>query len=166
MQKGKKKINLVDIIIIVLILAVALFFGMKFFGGESAATTKSDIAFTVLVQGVPKESLDDVKSALPGKQISDGKYIDCEIKSVSSAASKVEKIEKTNSDPYVKTTILPDQSDEYVDLTFTVNAKVVEASVLTEVGTQEVRVGRSFIVKTKDFELVGTVITLDRAESK
>ncbi len=166
MQKEKKKINLVDIIIIVLILAVALFFGMKFFGGEKATANKSDITFTVLVQGVPKQSLDDISKALPGKQISDGKYIDCEIKSVESSPCKVDKIEKTNTDPYVKTTILPDQNDEYVDLTFTVSAKVVAASLLTEVGTQEVRVGRSFILKTRGFELTGTVITLNRTDSK
>jgi flagellar basal body-associated protein FliL len=166
MQKEKKKINLVDIIIIVLILAVALFFGMKFFGGSKATATKSDINFTVLVQGVPKQSLDDVKKTLPAKQIADGKYIDCEVKSVESSPSKVDKIEKTNTDPYVKTTVLPDQNDEYVDLTFTMNAKVVAASLLTEVGTQEVRVGRSFIIKAKDFELTGTVLTLNRADSK
>ncbi len=166
MQKEKKKINLVDIIIIVLILAVALFFGMKFFGGKNATATKSDINFTVLVQGVPKQSLDDIKKALPAKQIADGKYIDCETKSVESSPSKVDKIEKTNTDPYVKTTVLPDQNDEYVDLTFTSNAQVVAASLLTEVGTQEVRVGRSFIIKAKDFELTGTILTLNRAESK
>ena len=163
MEKGKKKINVVDIIIILLILAAAVFFGMKFLGGEKATAVKGDISFTVLVQGVPKASLDDIKAAVPGTQISDGKLIECKIESVTSVPGKVEKIEKTSIDGGTKTTVIPAESAEYVDLTFTLSAKVVKTSLLTEVGSQEVRVGRSFIIKTQNVELNGTVMTLSRA---
>jgi len=164
MQKERKRINIVDIIIIFVILAVAAFFGLKFFGGmEKTIDNPGQITFTVLVEAVPVESYENIKDTLPSKTIANGSYIDCEIKSVTAEPCTVNKIEKSNgSNPYVVTEIAP--SGEFVNLTFTITATVNLDSILTEVGTQEVRVGRSHIVKTKQFEFTGTILTVDRTE--
>jgi len=164
MQKERKRINIVDIIIILVILAVAAFFGMKFFGGANRSIANpGEITFTVLVEAVPVESYENLKDTLPAKAIANGSYIDCEIKSVKAEPCVVNKIEKTNgNNPYVVTEIAP--SGEFVNLTFTITATVNRDSILTEVGTQEVRVGRSHIVKTRQFEFTGTILTVDRAE--
>ena len=53
MQKERKRINIVDIIIILVILAVAVFFGMKFFGGEKSLANTGEITYTVLVEACP-----------------------------------------------------------------------------------------------------------------
>ena len=45
-----------------------------------------------------------------------------------------------------------------LDLTFTIQANVVNA-VTNEVGTQEVRIGKTHIVKTVHFELTNGTIT-------
>jgi len=163
MQKEKKKVNIVDIIIILAILAVAVFFGMKFFGGEENIANKGEITYTVLVEGVPMETYESLKGGIPSKTIAGGSYIDCEIKNVSATPCQVETIEKTNmNNPYIITKIIP--GGQYVNLTFTITATVNLDSILTEVGTQEVRAGRSHVVKTKYFELTGTILTVDRAD--
>jgi len=160
MEKSKRKINVIDIIIIVVIIAVALFFAYKFLGGKGKLAPKSQITYTVLVQGVPKEEYQNIIKFIPGQAVSSGALIECDIKSATAVPSKVEKIEKTNTDSYVKTTVIP--SGEFVDLTFTITAQVTTSSLLTEVGNQEVRVGRTHIIKTKNFEMTGFVLTLDR----
>lgn len=164
MQKERKRINIVDIIIILVILAVAAFFGMKFFGGAGKnIANPGEITFTVLVEAVPAESYENLKDTLPSKAIAGGSYIDCEIKSVTAELCIVNKIERTHmNNPYVITEVAP--GGDYVNLTFTITATVNLDSILTEVGTQEVRVGRSHIVKTKHFEFTGTILTVDRAE--
>lgn len=163
MQKERKRINIVDIIIILIILAVAVFFGMKFLGGEKRIANSGEITFTVLVEAVPVESYENLKDTLPSKTIAGGGYIDCEIKSVTAEPCTVNKIERTHmNNPYVITELAP--SGEFVNLNFTITATVNLDSILTEVGTQEVRVGRSHIVKTKHFEFTGTILTVDRAE--
>jgi len=161
MEKQKRKINIIDVIIIVAILAVALFFAYKFLGGKGKLAPKAQITYTVLVQAVPKEEYNSIVKFVPDKAVASGALIESEIKSVTAVPCKVDKIEKTNTDSYVKTTLIP--SGEYVDLTFTVTAQVTATSLLTEVGTQEVRVGRTHIIKTKNFEMTGVVITLDRS---
>ena len=50
-----------------------------------------------------------------------------------------------------------------LDLTFTIQANVVNA-VTNEVGTQEVRIGKTHIVKTVHFELTNGIITTCEAE--
>lgn len=160
MEKSKRKINVIDIIIIIVILGVAVFFAYKFLGGKGKLAPKTQITYTVLVQAVPKEEYQNITKYIPDKAIASGSQIESEIKSVSAAPCKVDKIEKTNTDSYVKSTVIP--SGEYVDLTFTVTAQVTATSLLNEVGTQEVRIGRTHIVKTKNFEMTGVVISLER----
>ena len=160
MEKSKRKINIIDIIIIIVIIAVAAFFAYKFLGGKGKLAPKAQITYTFLVQAVPKEEYQSILKFVPDKQVSSGSLIECDVKSVTAVPCKVDKIEKTNTDSFVRSTIIP--SGEYVDLTFTVTSQVTASSLLNEVGTQEVRVGRSNIIKTKNFEMTGTVITLER----
>ncbi len=162
MEKAKRKINVIDVIIVVVILAAALFFAYKFLGGKGKLAPKTQITYTVLVHAVPREEYENIKKFVPDRTISSGSYIDCQVQSVTAVPSKVDKLEKTNTDSFVKTVIIP--NGEYLDLTFTITAQVTATSLLNEVGTQEVRVGRTHIVKTKNFEMTGTVITLDRAQ--
>ena len=55
-------------------------------------------------------------------------------------------------------------SDEFCDVVFTIEATAPFVNNAYKVGTQEVRVGRSHIVKTDTFEMTGTVVSLTEVE--
>ena len=69
----------------------------------------------------------------------------------------------TMTDVNGTTMTFPVEGDDTLDLTFTIQANVVN-SVTNEVGTQEVRIGKSHIVKTVHFELNNGTITTCEAE--
>ena len=50
------------------------------------------------------------------------------------------------------------------DLVFTIKTTVPEGTASPSIGTQEVRAGRTFIVKTNDFETSGNIDMVDIAE--
>ena len=51
------------------------------------------------------------------------------------------------------------------DLVFTIETTVAEGTAAPSIGTQEVRSGRTFIVKTNDFETTGNIDMVDIADS-
>ena len=51
------------------------------------------------------------------------------------------------------------------DLVFTIETTVPEGTASPTIGTQEVRAGRTFIVKTNDFETTGNIDMVDIADS-
>ena len=52
---------------------------------------------------------------------------------------------------------------EKKDLVFTITTKVSKGTPAPAIGTQEVRAGRTFIVKTNDFETTGNIDSVDIA---
>lgn len=54
---------------------------------------------------------------------------------------------------------------EKKDLVFTITTKVSKDTPAPAIGTQEVRAGRTFIVKTNDFETTGNIDSVDIADN-
>ena len=67
----------------------------------------------------------------------------------------------TTADGRIVTARDPDKRD----LVFTIETTVPEGTASPSIGTQEVRAGRTFIVKTNDFETTGNIDSVDIAAS-
>ena len=72
----------------------------------------------------------------------------------------VEKFEQTYSSG--KVTLLPGEGEEFVRLRFTITVPVDLNDLTMEAGSQEIRTGREYVVKTAYYEITGTIVSIDR----
>ena len=144
-EKGRLfgKINLIDLLVVLVIVVAAAALLWKFAGHKAAEaiTAKPKTAtFTVLVQDVPQEVCEFAKTQIGEQLTNSDKLIDATV-----TAAEYRAVE--------------DQKNP--DLYLTVEADVSYASYVYKVGSQEVRVGFDYILKTSAMELTGTVCTLE-----
>ena len=153
-QKAKKigKLNIIDLIAIVLIVAVLALAAWKFLGknGDSidAELAQTKVTYQVKVEGVAPELYDNCLKHLPSPLMASGALVGGQIEAV-------EKLDYQVLDANGNWVTDPD----HVTLIFTVTTTTPTAEVMTtKVGDQEVRIGKSHIVKTQHFELSGGII--------
>lgn len=152
-EKAKRvgKFNIVDLIAVVVIVAVVVFAGYKLLGsrGDSAAEQKMiPVTYVVLAEKVPVETYENCLEHLPSKLMASGALVGGQIESVV-------------KEPYY--VLGPDgewvEDPYHVNLYFTATTSVAdEAVLLTKVGEQEVRVGKTHILKSEFIEFAGTTI--------
>lgn len=158
MEERKRRgvrFNLVDGIVLLIVLLGAVFLGMKLLGGgESVAHSAGRIEYTVLVPGVRAEVCQHIEqlhqSAGAVQLMANGAMVDGYVTAVSSTPHVTH---EANADGVV-VTAQEQGEDARWDMLFTIQA-AVDSAVTNKVGTQEVRVGKSHIVKTADYELEG-----------
>ena len=160
-EKGRLfgKLNLIDLLAVLLIVAVIAVVGLKSVkpSGAPVATEDdmADISYTVLCRMVHNDIADYIVETQEVKQLmSNGELVE---------SCFIERIERgTFYERYVTNEGEPKQaeSDEYCDLTFTISGQCPYLANSYKVGSQEVRVSKSHIVKTVDFEITGTVMEL------
>lgn len=165
-EKGKifGKLNIIDLLAILVILAALIFGAVKLLG-SSKPPVEDDVdpahlVYTVQVNSVSPdvyaEVLRQIENAGGTDQLmANGEMVDAYITHVD-AAPHISYV--TNADGE---TVISEETGENAryDLTFTVEANVPDP-VTNLVGTQEVRVGKSHILKTVHFEFsYGTVLT-------
>ena len=79
-EKGRLfgKINIVDLIVILVIVIAAVVVGMKFLGGSGSAInpTKTPVRYTVLVEGVGPEVYENIQKYIPGQLMASGEMLD------------------------------------------------------------------------------------------
>lgn len=159
-EKGRLfgKVNVIDLIVLMLIVAVAAVVALKFAGrgaGVPGETTASQIEYTVKVGLVQESVYEAVKAQVEaggeGAQLmADGAMLDGYILDVS-------------AEPYLAPgvkddgTMVVSEQPGYVSVTFTIRATITNP-ITQKVGTQEVRIGKGHIVKTKTFELVNGIV--------
>ena len=156
-QKAKRKFNLVDVIIVVLILAVVGFAAYKLLGSrDSGSRAMTKVTYTVRAEGVPKELYENSKAHLPSPLMASGALVGGEIVSV----------EKT---PYY--VLGPDgqwvEDPDHVNLYLTATTEVNGGAVMTtKIGDQEVRIGKKdYILKSEYVEFQGgTVVDVQWGE--
>ncbi len=153
-EKGRLfgKVNIVDLLVLVLIVAAAAVLGMKLLGGRAMPGEQSKkLTYTVRVMEVTQETYESVC-----------RYVDRQagIKDQLQASGKLLPgyIVDVTATPHV-----PISTDtvggQTLDLLFTVEATVTNL-VKNEVGTQEVRIGKSHILKGQHIEFEkGTIMT-------
>lgn len=168
-EKGKffGKINVIDLIVLALIAVIVVVLGMKLANRASGLPTEGEgvhLEYTVLVSRVSQEVYDSVAQqvAAGGESntlMANGDMLTgCTVKSITSAPHR-EAVEKADG-----TIVLSDEPG-YVDATFAIEA-VITNRVTQAVGTQEIRIGKSHIVKTKSYELInGIILTCETVEA-
>lgn len=160
-EKGKLfgKINIVDLLVILLVAVVAVVLGLKFLGGggdTGVPVEQSTLTYTVLVEEVTPQSYENILAFVDrdaGRKdqlMATGEMVNAYV------------VDVTASDHVPS----PDDTlgEGTLDLVFTIEA--VTNDVRTgNVGTQEVRIGKSHIVKTVHFEFEdGIVLTCQWGE--
>lgn len=166
MEKNGKlfgKINLIDLLVLLVALLAVAFLGMKLSGGNDAVVASTtEILYTAKVDGVDREVYENVlafveqakQAGAEGDQLlAGGELINGYVVDVT-ATDRDDQVEFVINNQNVAVTNVKDR----VDVTFTIKGQVENANT-TELGTQEIRVGKGHIVKTTHFELTNAIVT-------
>lgn len=157
-EKGKLFgiINVVDLLVILIIVAVVGGVLWKF-AGQAVTDYVSDdmeITYVIKVSDVDENFYDEVLKHLPAQLMTGSDYL----------SGYVQSVEKSQS--FVKCTTADGQivyspNEGKIDMEFTLTAVVAKTSVNMAVGTQEVRTGIDMRVKTRYYEFLGVVMSVD-----
>lgn len=168
-EKGKLfgKLNIIDLLVIFLLIVAVALVGFKMLKSDGAAGAKRTVlTYTVEVKGVDPEVYAGIMEYVPGPDgkgdqlMANGSMVDAYVMSVTSVPH-VDGLRMTDIQGNQLT--FPVDTNT-LDLTFTIQAHVVNTTI-NEVGTQEVRIGKSHIVKTVHFELNNGIITTCSSET-
>ena len=163
-EKGRLfgKLNLIDLLVVILVVCVIGAVAVKMTGTEVtkedqlANAEMVDISYTILCRMVHNDIADYIVENEVGNQLmSNGELVESVF---------IEDIQRgtfyenyvTNDGEFQKI-----ESQEYCDLTFIVSGQAPYGENAFRVGSQEVRVGKSHVVKTVGFEITGTCIELE-----
>lgn len=158
-EKGKLfgKLNLIDLIVVLVIIAVVAAVAWKLGGSavtEAIADKGTTIRYEVLCTKVDADTSAFAESHVGGQLMSngdmmDGTIVDCVVEPYTQTVLDSEGNAKQVEDP------------AYRNVRFTIEAKVVEAANAYSIGSQELRVGKSHIVKTTELEINGTITSME-----
>jgi len=158
-EKGKigGKVNIIDLIVIILILAAVAAVVVLGGRGSGGGGAPEHVIYTVKVQGVDEDVYKTIQTQLPAQLLSSDALQDGYVTAVE--GTKVEenddaRIEASKNTYYVG--LHPGQAGTY-DIVCTIEANIYD-TVSSKIGSQEIRVGRSHIVKTTTFELDNGII--------
>lgn len=142
-------VNIIDFLIILGILLIAAGAVYKILGPPAIATPEKTIKIEVLVSSINKEMADMVHT---GDQLVAGNnYIPAYITKV-----KVEKAELANNKDNIAG--LVGKHPFLKDLYVTIEGKTRVDRPVIKLATQEIRVGKTFYLKSKLFEFTGIII--------
>lgn len=154
-EKGRLfgRLNIVDLIVVLLILAAVAALGVKLLSRDSGALVEpTKLTYTVKVSAVEPQVYQEILDNIPGQLMASGELLDGWVTAVDATPAKNgATVNVTGS--AVDVTL----RDDLLDLVFTIEANVTN-TVTNEIGTQEVRIGKTHIVKTTAFELPSGVI--------
>ena len=159
-EKGKLFgiINVVDLL--VLVAAIAVVAGVGYKQIKEVASPQVSLTMTVRVRGATPFLVNEVqRNSQVGKSLVNGNsYVNAQITDM-----KIEDYNQqvTTADGRIVTATDPEKKD----LVFTITTKVSKGTPAPAIGTQEVRAGRTFIVKTNDFETTGNIDSVDIADN-
>lgn len=163
-EKGKLfgVINVVDLLILLAVLLVVGGVGWRILGPKlaTAAAPNTKVTVTMRVRGAHPRQLAEIEKNVPAPLVSGDSFV--------AGASVV----KVSSEPYVVQT--PTATGEIkeavdptrIDILFTVEASVPAGGAVTKIGTQEVRAGRDFTVKTRYIEQIAIIETISYANEE
>lgn len=150
-EKGRLfgKINIVDLLVLVVVVIALVVVGMKFLlpSRVGGGAKKTHVTYTVLVENVRPEVYENIQNQIPSTLMAAGELLDGQVVAVS-AEPHVQEATLGN----VSNTLVLPIGEGNLDLTFSIECNVVN-TITTEIGTQEVRIGKAHIVKTDRFEL-------------
>ena len=167
-QKGKifGKLNVIDLIVILLIIVVLALVGYKLvFSNGAMSGGGQKIVYTVKVEGVEPEVYEFIQESLPSQLMSSNEMLDEAYARFHKVKELTAELAEIENDTYqmvwnsnTGSQELQRVSSGTYDLVFTIEG-TIQNTVSSELGSQEIRVGKSHIVKTDLFELEHGVIT-------
>lgn len=161
-EKGKLfgKLNIIDLLAILVLVAAVIFAAARFLGPsvDDSAASGAKLTYTTMVGAVEPAVYDEVLrqiEAAGGRDqlMANGEMVDAYV-------VDVEAVPHVNYSADAAGNIVrseEDFPDGRLDVTFTIEANVPDVTT-NLVGTQEVRVGKTHIVKTTHFEFGYSVI--------
>ena len=164
-EKGKLfgVINIVDLLVLLAAIAIVVGVGYKLFAPQiaDAAARQVPMTVTVRVRGATPFLTDEVqRNSQIGKQIVSGN-------SYTNAVITDMRIEDYVQQVMTADGNIVDATDpSKKDLVFTIETTVPEGTASPTIGTQEIRAGRTMIVKTNDFETTGNIDMVDIGEAE
>ncbi|MGI6181229.1 MAG: DUF4330 domain-containing protein [Agathobaculum sp.] len=162
-EKGKLfgVINIVDLLVLLAVIAVAAGVGYKLFAPKIAEATSPQVEMTAVirVRGATPFLVAEVErnSQVGKKLVSGNEYVNATIESMEIEDYRQQ---MPTADGQIVTSVDPDKKD----LVFTIKTTVAKDTPAPKIGTQEVRAGRTFILKTNDFETTGNIDSVDFAD--
>ena len=155
-EKGKLfgLINIVDLIVLLLVIAVIGVVATKLLGNRvtEAVSQKVDCYAQVRVIGAHPSLVEEVqRQNLAGQRmVAGGAYVDGTVEDVWIEDYRVQ---VQTDDGRIVTATDPDKKD----IIFVIKFPVAPDTPNPKLGSQEVRAGRTLIVKTQTFEITGTI---------
>ena len=163
------KLNIVDVLILLVVIAAVAFLAVRMVGGSGGETIAADepsaqanLRYTVLCEDMPLMQAENAVTAVTAE--------DYELKLDDDSILKVSPNQIFNSNKFqdaqiTSAEILPqdDSADgQLVTVRFVIEAAAKNTVCSFVVGTQEVRIGRDYTVKTVDIEMLGTVSAMEK----
>lgn len=163
------KLNIVDVLILLVVIAAVAFLAVRMVGGSGGETIAADepsaqanLRYTVLCEDMPLMQAENAVTAVTAE--------DYELKLDDDSILKVSPNQIFNSNKFqdaqiTSAEILPqdDSADgQRVTARFVIEAAAKNTVGSFVVGTQEVRIGRDYTVKTVDIEMLGTVSAMEK----
>lgn len=163
------KLNIVDVLILLVVIASVAFLAVRMVGGSGGETIAADepsaqanLRYTVLCEDMPLMQAENAVTAVTAE--------DYELKLDDDSILKVSPNQIFNSNKFqdaqiTSAEILPqdDSADgQRVTVRFVIEAAAKNTVGSFVVGTQEVRIGRDYTVKTVDIEMLGTVSAMEK----
>ncbi|MPM36587.1 hypothetical protein SDC9_83186 [bioreactor metagenome] len=154
-EKGKLfgRLNIIDLLVLLIILVAVAILGSRLLSRQSGVAGTTKLTYTVKVEAVDPEVYDAIKEHIPGQCMASGEMLNAYVTDVKATPSTSGATLSTDSNSVNITT-----REGLVDLVFTIEADITN-TVTNELGTQEIRIGKSHIVKTATFELDNGIIT-------
>lgn len=155
-EKGKLFgiINIVDLVILVAVVVVVGAIVWQVFGDRvsDAVSQQEEVTLVVAIPDCPPDLVEEaMRQDLVGKQlVMSSSYVDAYITDVWTEAYSED---VTSADGSLVYATSPTAQTIYVEIV----GQVAANSATPKIGSQELRAGRSFIVKTQTFESTGTI---------
>ncbi len=156
-NRRRFKFNVVDGIVLLIIVVGVILLAVKLTGERRSAAPTARIEYTVLVRAVHPQVCENIMGykKANAQLMASGNLLDGYVTDITYTPHVVYEGEKEQG------ALVGVESGENarMDMIFTIQAGV-EDTVAYRIGTQEVRIGKSHIVKTTDFELEGYSTTI------
>jgi hypothetical protein len=165
MEKKKRRLNVVDIVVIVAVVAVIAIIAQRYLSRpETGFVETARIEFEVTVIGVQESIADFVAGDnYPAQMISANSYVNGWVESAPTVADAEAVHEQLKLG---EQTVRVTPTQPFKTVTFKCYAVVPAADAATQLGTQEIRIGRTFTVKTLNTELTGMITDYKRITGK
>jgi hypothetical protein len=155
-EKGKLfgLINIVDLAVLIVLVLCAAGVAWKLFSPavKTAVSPQSELTVVFRVRGAMPQLINEIqRNPLTGKRLVAGSgYVDATI-------TKFETVPYVTQVPTADGPIVDSTDPSKKDILITVSTKASKDSAVIKIANQEVRAGRTFILKTQDFETIANI---------